>query len=91
MSLRLEPWVLDLLRCPLTGQPLAPVVVDGVDFLATPDGIRYPVLDGVPVLLVDEAVRPSAGIIDRPSAGPVTRPSAGPVTGTGTSPAGGDA
>ncbi len=49
-------WVLELLRCPLTGQPLHPVTVDGAPFLATPDGIRYPVVDGVPVLLVDAAL-----------------------------------
>lgn len=49
-------WVLELLRCPLTGQPLHPVTVDGAPFLATGDGIRYPVVDGVPVLLVDAAL-----------------------------------
>jgi uncharacterized protein YbaR (Trm112 family) len=51
-------WVLELLRCPLTGETLAPVTVDGAEFLQTPSGVRYPVLDGVPVLLVDAAVRP---------------------------------
>jgi uncharacterized protein YbaR (Trm112 family) len=49
-------WVLELLRCPLTGQPLHAVTVEGAPFLATPDGIRYPVVDGVPVLLVDAAL-----------------------------------
>ncbi|MEZ0165582.1 Trm112 family protein [Kineococcus sp. LSe6-4] len=49
-------WVLQLLRCPLTGQPLSPATVDGETFLATPDGIRYPVVDGVPVLLADAAL-----------------------------------
>ena len=54
--LRLDPWVLDLLRCPLTGETLSgPVEVDGEQVLVTPSGIRYPVVDGVPVLLVDEA------------------------------------
>ncbi|PRY12501.1 Trm112 family protein [Kineococcus rhizosphaerae] len=51
-------WVLELLRCPLTGQTLAPVTLDGQEFLQTPSGIRYPVLDGVPVLLVDAAIQP---------------------------------
>ena len=58
MTLRLDGWVLDLLRCPLTGETLAPLEVDGQDYLSTPSGVRYPVLDGVPVLLVDEALRP---------------------------------
>ncbi|WP_432572801.1 Trm112 family protein [Kineococcus sp. SYSU DK005] len=58
---RLEPWVLELLRCPLTGEPLAPVEVDGAPFLATAAGVRYPVVDGVPVLLVDEALDVPAG------------------------------
>ena len=31
------------------------VEVDGEQVLVTPSGIRYPVVDGVPVLLVDEA------------------------------------
>lgn len=53
-------WVLGLLRCPLTGQTLAPVTVDGQEFLTTPSGVRYPVLDGVPVLLVDAAIQPDA-------------------------------
>ncbi|WP_432565090.1 Trm112 family protein [Kineococcus sp. SYSU DK003] len=54
----LDEWVLELLRCPTTGEPLAPVRIDGEEFLQTPSGIRYPVLDGVPVLLVDAAVHP---------------------------------
>ncbi|WP_432542526.1 Trm112 family protein [Kineococcus sp. SYSU DK002] len=57
----LDAWVLDLLRCPATGAPLTPVTVGGREFLATPDGVRYPVLDGVPVLLVDAAIAPGEG------------------------------
>ncbi|WP_432520692.1 Trm112 family protein [Kineococcus sp. SYSU DK006] len=54
-----EGWVLELLRCPLTGEGLeGPVEVDGEQFLRTPSGVRYPVVDGIPVLLVDAAVRP---------------------------------
>ncbi|MCI2237874.1 hypothetical protein MO973_30765 [Paenibacillus sp. TRM 82003] len=59
---RLEPWVLQLLRCPLTGEPLEPVEVDGEPFLATAAGIRYPVDGGVPVLLADEALDVPAGV-----------------------------
>ncbi|NAZ81486.1 hypothetical protein GTR02_06610 [Kineococcus sp. R8] len=61
-GLRLEAWVLELLRCPLTGEPLTgPVEVDGEQVLVTPSGVRYPVVDGVPVLLVDEARGVPAG------------------------------
>ncbi|MFB9376625.1 Trm112 family protein [Kineococcus gynurae] len=55
-GLRLEDWVLPLLRCPVTGAPLSgPVEVDGEVVLTTGAGVRYPVVDGVPVLLADEA------------------------------------
>ena len=58
-TLRLEPWLRDILRCPVTGAEL----VDGVG----PDGspelhstdpdnpLAYPVRDGIPVLLADDA------------------------------------
>jgi len=62
VSLRLDEWVVDLLRCPLTGEPLTgPVEVEGRWYLRTAAGIRYPVVDGVPVLLVDEALDVPAG------------------------------
>ncbi|SFK06877.1 Trm112 family protein [Cellulomonas sp. KH9] len=55
----LEPWARALLRCPVTGAEL----VDGTDdegapALVSTDPERplvYPVVDGIPVLLVDEA------------------------------------
>ncbi|ADG75230.1 hypothetical protein Cfla_2340 [Cellulomonas flavigena DSM 20109] len=55
----LEPWARALLRCPVTGAEL----VDGVDEAGAPvlvstDPARplaYPVVDGIPVLLTDEA------------------------------------
>jgi len=58
-TIGLEPWLREILRCPATGAEL----VDGVG----PDGqpelhstdpenpLAYPVRDGIPVLLADEA------------------------------------
>ena len=60
-QVRVEPWLRQMLRCPVTGRPL----VDGTD----PDGnpelvatgteqvLAYPVRGGVPVLLEHEARR----------------------------------
>ncbi|MCL2424315.1 MAG: hypothetical protein FWD11_10570 [Micrococcales bacterium] len=55
----IEDWVLDLLRCPVTGARLvARTGPDGDVELVGTDADRtlaYPVRGGVPVLLVDEA------------------------------------
>ena len=57
----LEPWLRDILRCPVTGATL----VDGVgpdgspELVCTGCGLAYPVRDDIPVLLVDEARRPA--------------------------------
>jgi uncharacterized protein len=58
----LEPWVRDILRCPRCGGELA----DGTGPDGRPElvctaadcGMAYPVDDGIPVLLVDEARAP---------------------------------
>ncbi|MCC2335658.1 Trm112 family protein [Cellulomonas wangsupingiae] len=59
----LEPWARALLRCPVTGAELVDSVDgDGAPVLVSTDPDRplaYPVLDGIPVLLVDEA-RPAS-------------------------------
>lgn len=54
----LEPWARALLRCPVTGAELVDdVTADGEPVLVSTDPDRplvYPVVDGIPVLLVDE-------------------------------------
>lgn len=60
----LEPWVRAILRCPVTGSELVDGVgPDGQPELVSTDAERplaYPVRDGIPVLLADEA-RPVKG------------------------------
>ncbi|MEN0129041.1 MAG: hypothetical protein AAGC49_06340 [Brevundimonas sp.] len=58
MSVNLEPWARDLLRCPVTGATL----VDGVDEDGAPvlisthptDPRTYAIRDGIPILLADD-------------------------------------
>jgi uncharacterized protein len=58
----IDPELLEILACPRCH---APLVVDEVhsELRCTGDGCRlaYPVRDGIPVLLVDEARQPSTG------------------------------
>lgn len=49
-SQAIDPWLLDHLVCPRDHQRLALVAGD----LACPAGHRYPVVDGVPVMLLDD-------------------------------------
>ena len=54
----LDPWLLERLVCPVTRTPL---VYDGAagELISAAAGLAYPVRDGVPVMLVEEA-RPLA-------------------------------
>ena len=57
--LELEEWVRDSLRCPVTGTRLHEVADDGMLWLVNDSAsqpLRYPVRDGVPVMLIQEAV-----------------------------------
>lgn len=55
----LDPQLLDVLACPACRSPLR--IDDAAGELAcTGCGLRYPVRDGIPILLVDEARRPDA-------------------------------
>jgi uncharacterized protein len=50
-----DPGVLNLLRCPLT---LSRLRQQGDYLVAEEGGLRYPVRDGLPVLLIEEARLP---------------------------------
>lgn len=52
----LDPDLLRLLRCPLTKSALRP---EGEFLVAETGGLKYPVRDGIPVMLVEEAVLPA--------------------------------
>ena len=57
-NLSIDPEVLAVLRCPLTRSSLRR---EGDFLVAETGGLRYPIRDGFPVLLVEEAKLP-AGI-----------------------------
>lgn len=48
--------LLEILVCPLTRSPLKH---EGDELIATVGGLRYPIRDGIPVLLVEEAALPA--------------------------------
>ena len=62
-AVNLAPELLEILACPNCHAPLRPDVADlaaAQELICTSAacGLRYPVRDGIPVLLLDEARRP---------------------------------
>lgn len=55
MTETVDPRLLDLLVCPLTRGPLVHDAEKGL-LISAAAGLAYPVRDGVPVMLVDEAL-----------------------------------
>ncbi|MCE9592137.1 MAG: Trm112 family protein [Planctomycetes bacterium] len=51
----IEPGLLKILVCPLTRSPLRQ---EGEELVGTVGGLRYPIREGIPILLVDEAKLP---------------------------------
>jgi uncharacterized protein YbaR (Trm112 family) len=52
----LDPILLEILRCPLTHSKLQ---ADGDFLVAEVGGLAYPVRDGIPVMLMEEAKLPA--------------------------------
>ena len=57
----LDPDLLEILRCPLT---LSRLHQEGDWLIAEEGGLRYPVRDGIPVLLMEEAHLPPGKTLD---------------------------
>ena len=53
----IDPELLTILRCPLTRSPLRQ---EGDFLIAEVGGLAYPVRDGIPVMLVEEAEQPAS-------------------------------
>ncbi len=54
MSAAIDPWLLSILVCPVTRTALEHDAMRG-ELVSRAAGLAYPVRDGVPVLLVEEA------------------------------------
>lgn len=65
MAVQLDPQLLAILACPSDDhaplRPGTPVDPDADALTCTSCGRQFPVNDGIPVLLLDEAVLPAAG------------------------------
>jgi len=54
-STPIRPELLDILICPLTRSPVMQI---GDELVAEVGGLRYPIRDGIPVMLIEEAKLP---------------------------------
>ena len=52
MSHEIDPKLLEILVCPLTKVPLR---YDADELISDQAGLAYPIRDGIPVMLIDEA------------------------------------
>ncbi|MDP1028229.1 Trm112 family protein [Sphingomonas sp. KR1UV-12] len=52
----IDPWLLERLVCPATRTPLRYDPVAG-ELISDAAGLAYPIRDGIPVMLVEEARR----------------------------------
>jgi hypothetical protein len=52
----LDPWLLERLVCPVTRTPLV-YDEEAQELVSEAAGLAYPIRDGVPVMLVEEARR----------------------------------
>ena len=52
----IDPELLEILACPLGKTP---VKLEGEYLVCTQCGLRYPIRDGIPVMLIDEAELPA--------------------------------
>lgn len=50
--------LMDILACPACK---APVRLEGLKIACSDCGYRYPIKDGIPVMLIDEAEKPAKG------------------------------
>jgi uncharacterized protein len=67
-SFTIEPWLLEILACPDCKSPLR-LDEAQLELVCTGCGLAYPIRDGIPVLLIDEARRPDQRP-DKPSDSP---------------------
>lgn len=54
MSTKIDEWLLEILVCPQSKAPLRLDEESG-ELVCDESGLAYPIRDGIPVLLVDEA------------------------------------